>query len=66
MPVEQVHVKTESLIAFCQAIFEEPGPVPTRTPSAAADVLVAADVRGIPSHGVARLWRYVNGLKSRR
>jgi LDH2 family malate/lactate/ureidoglycolate dehydrogenase len=31
---------------------------------AAADVLVAANVRGIPSHGVARLQRYVNGLKS--
>jgi L-2-hydroxycarboxylate dehydrogenase (NAD+) len=29
----------------------------------AADVLVAADARGIPSHGVARLWRYVNGLQ---
>jgi LDH2 family malate/lactate/ureidoglycolate dehydrogenase len=25
-------------------------------------VLVAADARGIPSHGVARLWRYLNGI----
>jgi L-2-hydroxycarboxylate dehydrogenase (NAD+) len=30
----------------------------------AANVLVSADVRGIPSHGVGRLWRYVNGLKT--
>jgi LDH2 family malate/lactate/ureidoglycolate dehydrogenase len=30
----------------------------------AALVLVAADARGIPSHGVGRLWRYVNGLKT--
>ena len=29
-----------------------------------AKVLLAADVRGIPSHGVGRLWRYVNGLKT--
>ncbi len=29
-----------------------------------ARVLLAADVRGIPSHGVGRLWRYVNGLKT--
>jgi len=29
-----------------------------------AKVLVAADARGIPSHGVARLERYVNGLRS--
>jgi len=28
-----------------------------------ADVLVAADLRGIDSHGVARLRRYVNGLR---
>jgi len=27
------------------------------------DVLVASDLRGIPSHGVARLARYINGLK---
>ncbi len=29
-----------------------------------ARVLVAADLRGIPSHGVARLGRYVQGLKA--
>jgi LDH2 family malate/lactate/ureidoglycolate dehydrogenase len=29
-----------------------------------AAVLVAADVRGIPSHGIGRLRRYVNGLTS--
>lgn len=27
-----------------------------------SSVLVAADARGIPSHGVARLWRYLNGI----
>jgi len=28
-----------------------------------AEVLVAADARGIPSHGVARLKRYISGLQ---
>lgn len=64
MPVKQVHVQTESLIAFCQAIFEGLG-LSQEDALAAADVLVAADARGIPSHGVARLWRYVNGLKAK-
>lgn len=32
--------------------------------SACAKVLVAADARGIPSHGVGRLRRYLNGLKN--
>jgi len=36
-----------------------------REPAAqSAEVMVAADVRGIPSHGIGRLWRYVNGLKT--
>jgi L-2-hydroxycarboxylate dehydrogenase (NAD+) len=64
MPAEQVHVKRELLVAFCQAIFEGLG-LSQEDAFSAADVLVAADARGIPSHGVARLWRYVNGLKAR-
>jgi len=32
----------------------------------AADVLVAADARGILSHGLARLWPYLNGLQEGR
>ena len=63
MPAEQVHVARESLVAFCQAIFEDLG-LSQEDAHSAADVLVAADARGIPSHGVARLWRYVNGLKA--
>lgn len=63
MSVEQVRVRTEPLISFCQSIFEGLG-LTQEDAFAAADVLVAADVRGIPSHGVARLQRYVNGLKA--
>ena len=63
MPAEQVYVKGPRLVAFCQAVFESLG-LSEEDAFAAADVLVAANVRGIPSHGVARLQRYVNGLKS--
>jgi LDH2 family malate/lactate/ureidoglycolate dehydrogenase len=63
MAVEQVRVKPQPLVSFCQAVFESLDLSPEDA-FAAADVLVAADVRSIPSHGVARLWRYVAGLKA--
>jgi LDH2 family malate/lactate/ureidoglycolate dehydrogenase len=53
----------EVLRQFCGSIFEALD-VPRRDAEIAADVLVSADLRGINSHGVARLRRYVNGLKS--
>lgn len=37
--------------------------VSDRHAQTAADVLVASDLRGIDSHGVANLWRYVQGLR---
>jgi LDH2 family malate/lactate/ureidoglycolate dehydrogenase len=37
--------------------------VPARDARTVADVLVLADLRGVGSHGVARLSRYVDGLK---
>jgi L-2-hydroxycarboxylate dehydrogenase (NAD+) len=58
-----VRVRRADLVAFCQAIFERLG-LSAEDAHAAADVLVAADARHIPSHGVARLWRYVNGLEN--
>jgi LDH2 family malate/lactate/ureidoglycolate dehydrogenase len=59
----QVRVRRTDLVSFCQSIFEKLG-LPEDDAHAAADVLVAADAREIPSHGIARLWRYVNGLKN--
>lgn len=47
---------------FCVGVFESLG-LSAQDAQMAAVVLVAADVRGIPSHGVGRLWRYVNGLR---
>lgn len=55
-------VSRRSLEGFCCQVFEELG-LPSEDAWIAAEVLVAADARGIPSHGVARLGRYVHGLK---
>ena len=61
MKAEHVRVRTEDLESLCQQVFEKLG-LSEYDATAAAAVLVAADVRGIPSHGVDRPWRYVNGL----
>jgi L-2-hydroxycarboxylate dehydrogenase (NAD+) len=58
-----VRVRRADLERFCQHVFQRLrlSEDDARTASA---VLVAADALGIPSHGVGRLWRYANGLKS--
>lgn len=61
MELQHVRVDRERLVSFCARIFQQLGLSPVDA-GVAADVLVAADARGIPSHGVARLERYVNGL----
>ncbi|SMO33205.1 Ldh family oxidoreductase [Solitalea koreensis] len=48
----------EKLTQFTIAIFEQMG-VPAKDAALAADVLIKADLRGIDSHGVARLSGYV-------
>jgi LDH2 family malate/lactate/ureidoglycolate dehydrogenase len=58
-----LRVGRPELVAFCSQVFQRLGLVREEA-EIAADVLVAADARGIPSHGVARLWRYVNGLRT--
>jgi L-2-hydroxycarboxylate dehydrogenase (NAD+) len=55
-------VRAEALSAFCVRAFEKMG-VSTEDARVTADVLVRANLRGIDSHGVARLARYVNGLR---
>ncbi len=55
-------VKADALRDFCKRVFERLG-VPAKDARVAADVLVSADLRGMDSHGVARLRRYVNGLR---
>ncbi len=55
-------VQAEALKSFCARVFETLG-VPAEDATVTADVLVTADLRGIDSHGVARLKRYVDGLR---
>jgi len=58
----RVQVYAEPLKDFCVQVFQKMG-VPQEDARITAGVLVAADLRGIDSHGVARLRRYVNGLR---
>jgi len=63
MDAEHVRVSREELVLFCQRVFQRLD-LSERDAETAASVLVAADARGIPSHGVARLQRYINGLEA--
>jgi L-2-hydroxycarboxylate dehydrogenase (NAD+) len=63
MDTDHVKINREHLEGFCQQVFQSLG-LSESDARMAALVLVAADARGIPSHGVGRLWRYVNGLKA--
>ena len=53
----------EPLTQLCRQVFEKLG-VPAKDAITTSEVLVLADLRGIDSHGVARLRRYYNGLKT--
>jgi LDH2 family malate/lactate/ureidoglycolate dehydrogenase len=61
--MDGIRIQRERLTAFCGDVFVRLK-LPAADARAAAEVLVAADARGIPSHGVGRLWRYANGLRS--
>lgn len=63
MSEEYKIVWPEPLTSFCQEVFEKMA-VPKEDARITADVLVKADLRGIDSHGVARLRRYYTGLKN--
>lgn len=56
-------VDDERLAKFCTEVFVKLG-VARKDAQITSDVLVASDLRGIPSHGVARLMRYVNGIRA--
>ncbi len=62
MAEEWVRVKIDDLFDVVTNVFKKLG-VPGEDAEIIADVLIAADRRGISSHGVARLRRYVNGIK---
>ncbi|MGQ9714413.1 MAG: Ldh family oxidoreductase, partial [Anaerolineae bacterium] len=56
-------ISADRLRAFCTQVFQTLG-VPEEDAFWTADVLVEADLRGVGSHGVARLKRYVDGLRT--
>lgn len=56
-------VNDEKLTNFTSQIFQKLG-ISKEDSDVTADVLVASDLRGIPSHGVARLKRYYDGIKN--
>lgn len=62
MDPEHKIVEAQSLIDFCRQVFQKLG-VPATDALSASQILVSADLRGIDSHGVARLRRYVRGLE---
>ncbi|MBF9014110.1 MULTISPECIES: Ldh family oxidoreductase [unclassified Oceanispirochaeta] len=60
--MESYRFKKEDLISFCQKVFIVHG-VSADDAHDCAEVLVAADARNIPSHGIARLKRYLSGIQ---
>src|SRR5438034_8632119 len=59
---EPILVQEKALRQFCERVLTKLD-VPPEDARVTTDVLVVADLRGIDSHGVARLGRYVGGLK---
>lgn len=62
MSGDTVRIDVEPLKSFCAEALERLG-VSAEDALVAADVLVQADLRGIDSHGMARLSRYVTGIQ---
>ncbi|HVO37360.1 MAG TPA: Ldh family oxidoreductase [Candidatus Acidoferrum sp.] len=62
MSEDILHVSAEKLRSFCAEALEKLG-VSAQDAEITARVLVEADLRGIDSHGVARMSRYVAGIQ---
>lgn len=62
-PIETATVMAEPLTAFAAAVIETCG-VPEIRARRAAEALVLSDLRGVQSHGVARLHLYIKALRS--
>jgi L-2-hydroxycarboxylate dehydrogenase (NAD+) len=56
-------IQYERLLAFGIQVFERLD-VPSEDAVTTTEVLLAADLRGVDSHGFARLPRYVNGIRN--
>ena len=62
--MDKVRIKQEELVGFCKEVFKKLGCNEDEALNT-AEILVAADARGIESHGVGRLKRYVDGIKTK-
>jgi len=62
MTEKEIRVPAQKLISFCTEALEQLG-VSAEDAKITADVLVQADLRGIDSHGMARMTRYVTGIQ---
>ena len=62
MEATRVRINRQALEKFCQEVFIKLG-ISKEEAEDSAKILVSADARGIGSHGVARLWRYKNGIE---
>ena len=61
---KSIRVQADALAAFCQRLLQGVG-IAEEDARIAADVLVAADLRGIDSHGVARMRAfYIDGVRN--
>ena len=61
--VSGIRVMPEHLKDFTTKVFIKMG-LPAEDAATVADVLVAADIRGVRSHGIARLHMYINRLEN--
>jgi len=60
---EYIDIRVDLLRKFTVNVFKKLG-VPAEDAEIAVDVLIAADQRGIDSHGVQRFKRYTDGLQT--
>lgn len=58
-----VYISRNKLENLCSSIFQKVG-IPPAEADDSAKILVAADARGIHSHGVQRMKRYADGVKA--
>lgn len=62
---KQTLIERKALENFCTKAFVKAG-LSGEDAELSAKILVAADARGIPSHGVGRMMRYIKGLECRQ
>jgi LDH2 family malate/lactate/ureidoglycolate dehydrogenase len=60
---KSIRIERKALTEFCAKVFECAG-IDWEDALLSSTVLVEADARGIPSHGVARMIRYIRGIET--